>query len=52
MELLTDHALEINKSTKEDGKGIQNESQMNELVSPSGSAALIPKTARLCWSMA
>lgn len=32
VELLTDRALEINKSPKEDGKRIQKDSQMKELV--------------------
>jgi hypothetical protein len=43
--------LEINKSTEDDGKDIQNEIQTNELVFLYSSTALSPKAAMLCWSL-
>jgi hypothetical protein len=51
VELRTNRALEINKTTEDDGKDTQNEIQMNGFAFLCGSATLDPKAARVCWAM-
>ena len=49
--LLADHTPEINKRTEDDGKGIHNECQMNELVFPLWFCSAESKDGKALWSM-